>query len=176
MAVRSASRPIMWSTSSIRSRWTGVRRATRVCQKDLSSARASSRFSKTFRNSNTVGFWNLRPMPACAISGSVRANRLRSCPNHTDPLSGRVLPVMTSIIVVFPAPFGPMIQSSSPGSTWSVSASSALNRSKLTVSLSRYRTFPSSTDGFRRAAASRISRHALRVTRPSRVPGSSGVI
>ena len=33
----------------------------------------------------------------------------------TSPLSGRVLPVMMSIIVVLPAPFGPMIARSSPG-------------------------------------------------------------
>ena len=38
-------------------------------------------------------------------------------PNHADPASGRVLPVITSIIVVLPAPFGPMMQRSSPGST-----------------------------------------------------------
>ena len=37
--------------------------------------------------------------------------------NTTSPSSGRVLPVMTSIIVVLPAPFGPMIARISPGST-----------------------------------------------------------
>ena len=36
---------------------------------------------------------------------------------NTSPASGRVLPVMTSIIVVLPAPFGPMIARISPGST-----------------------------------------------------------
>ena len=35
-------------------------------------------------------------------------------PKNTLPASGRVLPVMTSIIVVLPAPFGPMMQRSSP--------------------------------------------------------------
>jgi hypothetical protein len=37
-------------------------------------------------------------------------------PKNTVPLSGRVLPVMMSIIVVLPAPLGPMMQRSSPAS------------------------------------------------------------
>ena len=36
------------------------------------------------------------------------------CPNQALPLSGRVLPVMMSIMVDFPAPFGPMMHLSSP--------------------------------------------------------------
>ena len=50
-------------------------------------------------------------------SGSESANRFTSSPNQAEPRSGRVRPVMTSIIVVLPAPFGPMMQRSSPGST-----------------------------------------------------------
>ena len=84
-------------------------------QNDFSPARASSRFSNTVRKSNTVGFWNLRPMPAWAISGSFIVSRLIWFPKNTRPASGRVLPVTTSIIVVLPAPFGPITQSSSPG-------------------------------------------------------------
>ena len=65
--------------------------------------------------SNTVGFWNLRPMPVRAID-RLRFMRVRSivCPRKTLPESGRVLPVMTSIIVVLPAPFGPITQRNSP--------------------------------------------------------------
>ncbi len=84
---------------------------------DRSPASASSRFSNTLWFSNTVGFWNLRPMPACAISGSLCASRSMVWPNHAEPWSGRVLPVITSIMVVLPAPFGPMMQRSSPVST-----------------------------------------------------------
>ena len=65
-------------------------------------------------------------------------------PRHVDrlaeehvPASGRVLPVMTSIIVVLPAPFGPITQRSSPSSIASDSASSALKPSKLTLTSSR---------------------------------------
>ncbi len=47
-------------------------------------------------------------------------------------VSGRVLPVMMSIIVVLPAPFGPMMALSSPGSTMKESEFSALKPSKET--------------------------------------------
>jgi hypothetical protein len=47
------------------------------------------------------------------------------------------LPVITSIIVVLPAPFGPMTQRSSPTSIESDNRSSALKPSKLTVMSSR---------------------------------------
>ena len=51
-------------------------------------------------------------------------------------MSGRVLPVMTSISVVLPAPLGPMTQRSSPRSSSRVMSLSALNPSKLTVTFS----------------------------------------
>jgi hypothetical protein len=44
----------------------------------------------------------------------VRRSRSMVLPKNTVPLSGRVLPVMMSIIVVLPAPLGPMMQRSSP--------------------------------------------------------------
>ena len=49
------------------------------------------------------------------------------------PRSGRVLPVTTSIIVVLPAPLGPMMARISPVSTMSERLFSALKPSKLTV-------------------------------------------
>ena len=75
---------------------------------------ASSRFSNTLSCSNTVGFWNLRPTPISAISFSRRRSRSMFWPKDTLPASGRVLPVITSIMVVLPAPLGPMMQRSSP--------------------------------------------------------------
>ena len=51
---------------------------------------------------------------------------------------------MTSIMVVLPAPFGPMMQRSSPGSICSVSSLSALKPSKLTVSLLEMESFAAS--------------------------------
>ena len=106
---------------------------------------ASSRFSNTVRCSNTVGFWNLRPMPIEAISFSRRRSRSMVEPKKALPTSGRVLPVMTSIIVVLPAPFGPMMQRSSPALMFRLSALSALKPSKLTVMSSRYRMAPCAT-------------------------------
>ena len=37
--------------------------------------------------------------------------------NSTSPVSGLVLPVMMSIMVVLPAPFGPMMARISPGAS-----------------------------------------------------------
>ena len=51
--------------------------------------------------------------------------------------SGRVLPVMMSIIVVLPAPLGPMMQRSSPGAMSRLSLLIALKPSKLTHTSSR---------------------------------------
>ncbi len=88
--------------------------ALKLAHTDLSVFCASSRFSNTLSASNTVGFWNLRPMPAWAMSTSLMRVRSRVSPNQALPLVGRVLPVMTSIMVVLPAPLGPMMQRSSP--------------------------------------------------------------
>jgi hypothetical protein len=103
----------------------------------LSAFIASSRFSKTVWASKIVGFWNLRPMPAWAICASVFAVRSIVWPNQARPASGRVLPVITSIIVVLPAPLGPITQRNSPASIASVRPSSALKPSKDTLMSSR---------------------------------------
>ena len=76
-------------------------------------------------------------MPIWAISGSLRRSKSMVEPKNAWPLSGRVLPVMQSIIVVLPAPLGPMMQRSSPTLTVIVKALSALKPSKLTVMSSR---------------------------------------
>ena len=46
--------------------------------------------------------------------GLVEPGEVVSPSNMTSPVSGRVLPVTTSIIVVLPAPFGPMMARISP--------------------------------------------------------------
>ena len=86
---------------------------------------------------NTVGFWNFRPMPSLAMSVSDREVRSFASPKNASPVSGRVFPVITSIIVVLPAPLGPMMQRNSPGSMIKDSPASALKPSKLTVTPSR---------------------------------------
>ena len=93
--------------------------------------------SSTVWLSKTVGFWNLRPIPSSAISASSSSVRSTVPWNKTSPSSGRVLPVMTSIIVVLPAPFGPMIARISPGAIVSERPRSALNPSKETRTPSR---------------------------------------
>ncbi len=61
-----------------------------------------------------------------------RSSAVRSMvwPKNALPVVGRVLPVMTSIIVVLPAPLGPMMQRSSPTAMSRVSLLSALKPSK----------------------------------------------
>ena len=89
--------------------------------------------SKTVWLSKTVGFWNLRPMPSAAISVSSSRVRLYKPSNIASPASGRVLPVTTSIIVVLPAPLGPMMARISPGSIAKDRLLSALKPSNDTV-------------------------------------------
>ncbi len=94
-----------------------------------------SRIPSTARTpsvSETCGRFRRPRFPASDI-----LSRSMSLPNRAVPESGRVFPVMTSIMVVLPAPLGPMMQSISPGSTCSESLLSALKPSKLTVRSSR---------------------------------------
>ena len=95
-----------------------------------------------------------------------------SAPNLAVPESGRVLPVMTSIMVVLPAPLGPMMQRSSPGSTCSVSSLSALKPSKLTVRLSRYSVYRARSffDRLRLSSASERLRFSGFLARPDTRP------
>jgi hypothetical protein len=73
-------------------------------------------------------------MPARAISGSLHAGQVDTSGRGTrGRLSGRVLPVITSIIVVLPAPFGPMIAAQFTDIDRQLSALSALKPSNATV-------------------------------------------
>src|SRR5450830_1281142 len=119
-----------------------VRRANRVGATRLSIFMASSRLSNTVCCSNTVGRWNLRPMPAWAICASVIVARFMVWPNQAVPDVGRVLPVMTSIIVVLPAPLGPMMQRNSPTEISRLSLLMALKPSNDTLMSSRYKMAP----------------------------------
>jgi hypothetical protein len=60
-------------------------------------------------------FWNLRPIRR-GRSRLGEAREVDGLAEEARPASGRVLPVITSIIVVLPAPLGPMMQRSSPAS------------------------------------------------------------
>ncbi|MNE21486.1 hypothetical protein D3C80_1146510 [compost metagenome] len=136
------SRRKVLSTWSMRWRCSALSRAVRLAHTDLSALSASSRFSNTVSASNTVGFWNLRPIPAWAICTSLIEARSRVSPNQALPWLGRVLPVITSIKVVLPAPLGPMMQRSSPTPMYRFKAFKALKPSKLTLMSSRVRMVP----------------------------------
>ena len=98
---------------------------------------ASKMLSSTVWFSNTVGFWNLRPMPSSEMAASSWVVRSMLLSNSTSPVSGLVLPVMTSIIVVFPAPLGPMMARVSPCEMSSERLFRARKPSKLTLTPSR---------------------------------------
>src|SRR3990167_364347 len=112
----------------------------RLCHGERRPASASSRFSQTVSVSITEGFWNLRPMPRLAIAASSYWVRSIVPLKNTSPESGRVLPVMMSIIVLLPAPFGPMMARSSPSRSTSDRLLMALKPSKLTQTPFRYST------------------------------------
>ena len=135
-------RRMVCSTSPMRSFCSPLSFARRLAHTDLSVFCASSRFSNTLRASNTVGFWNLRPIPAWAICTSLIWRRSRVSPNQAWPSVGRVLPVITSIMVVLPAPLGPMMQRSSPTPMYRLRLFRALKPSKLTLMSSRVRMVP----------------------------------
>src|SRR5215475_7944854 len=79
-------------------------------------------------------------MPSSAMSLSSRAVRRWMPSNSTSPLCGRVLPVTTSIMVVLPAPLGPMMARISPGSIVNDSSLSARKPSNETETPSRYKS------------------------------------
>ena len=109
-------------------------RQSRLRRTVRSPSSASSTLSSTVWFSNTVGFWNLRPMPSWAMAASSWAVRSTlPLSNSTSPASGLVLPVMTSIMVVLPAPFGPMMARISPARVSSDRLLIARKPSKLTV-------------------------------------------
>ena len=74
---------------------------------------ASSTFSSTGRLSNTLGVWNLRPMPRLARAGNGQVRDLAR-PVPDVPAVGLRWPEIMLMKVVLPAPFGPMTQRSSP--------------------------------------------------------------
>src|SRR5882762_696683 len=77
-------------------------------------------------------------MPSSAMRVSSKRVRSVTPSNSTVPWSGLVLPVMMSIIVVLPAPFGPMMARISPGASVSDRLLMAWKPSNETCTPSRY--------------------------------------
>ena len=105
---------------------------TKLTEPQIAHAGIGRKFQKPTIFENHTAFENLEL--------SMKADkRVRSMvwPKKARPVSGRVLPVITSIIVVLPAPFGPITQRSSPASIASDNLFSALKPSKLTEMSSR---------------------------------------
>ena len=84
----------------------------------------SERLSRTDRSSNTVGTWNLRPMPSAAMRWAAQPVMSRPA-NVMRPASGRKAPVIRSNSVVLPQPLGPTSAPNSPSSRESETPSTA---------------------------------------------------
>src|SRR3990172_13400738 len=79
-------------------------------------SRASCTFSRTVIEPNVAAIWKLRPTPDLQISRGALPSRL--LPSRSiEPESGASCPLTILKQVVFPAPFGPIMASSSPAST-----------------------------------------------------------
>ncbi len=87
--------------------------------------------------SKTVGFWNLRADAELGDIGLVALGQVHLAVEIDGAAVRPGLAVMMSIIVVLPAPFGPMIARNSPGATTKESAFQRLEPSKDTETLSR---------------------------------------
>src|SRR3954470_21202125 len=134
---RCARSPTVVKIASMRSAETRLRQPNSDEAVVRAPLRASKILSATVWLSNTVGFWNFRPMPRSAMAASSRSSRLWTPSNTASPSSGRVFPVTTSIMVVLPAPFGPMMARISPGSIVKERSLSARKPSNDTVTASR---------------------------------------
>ena len=98
--------------------------------------------SRSFGGFQALGGVTLRVEPGeisavIGPNGAGKTTLFNVITGHLVPDSGRVLPVITSIMVVLPAPLGPITQRSSPTSIDSDSLFSAWKPSKLTEISSR---------------------------------------
>ena len=75
---------------------------------EVSSFAATSKFSRVVKSLKTLGIWNFRPTPDRAILCSDRLVIFLSN-KWTVPDVAFVLPLIKSINVVLPAPFGPRL-------------------------------------------------------------------
>src|SRR4051794_37253076 len=93
-------------------------------------ATATASVSRTVSAGKMLTSWNERDIPSRASStGPTPAiSRPRK---RTSPAVGLNKPVTTLTSVVFPAPFGPTIETNSPSLTWNETLFSALNRPKV---------------------------------------------
>jgi len=98
--------------------------------------KASSRLLKTLSFSNTVGFWNFRPMPRLAMAASSRRVRSIRVEQHVACI-GAGLAGDDVHHGGFSGAVGPITVRNSPGSMTSDRLFKALKPSKLTVTPSR---------------------------------------
>src|SRR5829696_3316549 len=122
-----APRPTRTSASAARSRASATDAARRQIRSEpprwASAARRT--FSCTDRSGKTLDTWNVRPSPERARRYGASAVTSRPC-SSTPPAVGRTSPESRLKSVVLPAPFGPMMPTSSPARTSSETSTTIL--------------------------------------------------
>jgi hypothetical protein len=96
-------------------------------------AQAEATFAATLSEAKTRGVWKVRAMPCSAKRcGAAPARGWPSA--NSSPEVGATTPDRALKKVVLPAPFGPMMPTSSPGANAALTASTAVRPPKRTVS------------------------------------------
>src|SRR6266436_5175254 len=96
-----------------------------------SACSPASTFSSTVRWPHSPPFWNVRRTPLSAISCG-RSLSSRSPFSSMRPVASGTRPVIALKSVVFPAPFGPITATTSPGATSRLTPDKALSPPKPT--------------------------------------------
>ena len=98
----------------------------------LYPSEATMRFSRTVLASNSSSCWKERLTP-CRARLNTGQSPIGSPLRRTVPCTGFTKPVIASISVVFPAPFGPIRPTTSPGATVTDASLTAVTPPKRTV-------------------------------------------
>src|SRR5256884_2747673 len=137
-----------FSPSPTRSRTSSASaRAAAGCNRPLGRPNSApiAVFSRTVMDGKGRTIWNVRPIPRRAIRyGFIPV--IDASSQRMSPASGRVSPLMQLRSVVLPAPLGPMIPNTWPGSTVKVTPARALTPpNRLLTSRTASRLMPAPT-------------------------------
>ena len=131
-AARARTRAPRPPRSDGRSWWPGQKRSVTHDSREARWSLPARMFSSTLMSSNSSSDWNERRSPSRARLRRVQPSMRRSSSAIDPPLTG-TKPVTASMRVVFPAPFGPIRPTTSPGRTSIDTSSTATTEPKRTV-------------------------------------------
>ena len=107
----------------------GQKRSVTHDSRDARRSLPARMFSSTLMSSNSSSDWNERRSPSRARCVAFNRSMRRSSSEIDPPLTG-TKPVTASMSVVFPAPFGPIRPTTSPGRTSIDTSSTATHRTE----------------------------------------------